>query len=196
MKQALLYYFTVVVFSSSFVLFGGSSVYFSYPNLSLLAFWNGIIRVRAVYETPRAIQSKKTISIHLKAFADLGPRSFKNARKLGLSGPRISMWPAGSFQDSLPLISGDSVIEIQVVSTEVWVCQEEGESDRYPPVIWATQPWIKHAILHHWEGYLIILSLLQTTNMASFYSCQGLLFITFSSLVGTSALCIATSGCR
>lgn len=40
----------------------------------------------------------------------------------------------------MPLISGDPVIEIQVLSTKVCVCQEEGESDRYPTVIGATQP--------------------------------------------------------
>lgn len=42
MKQTLLYYFTVVVFSSSSVLFGGFSTvhmaHFSYPDLFLLPF--------------------------------------------------------------------------------------------------------------------------------------------------------------
>lgn len=45
--------------------------------------------------------------------------------------------------------------------------------------------------LHNGEGYLTSLMLLQTANVESFHSCQGLLFITFSSLIGTSVLYIA-----
>lgn len=45
--------------------------------------------------------------------------------------------------------------------------------------------------LHHGEGYLTSLVLHQTANMESFHSCQGLLFITFSSLIGMSVLYIA-----
>lgn len=40
---------------------------------------------------------------------------------------------------TMPSIGGDSVIEIQVVSSDVCVCQEEGESDHYPLVIRAAQ---------------------------------------------------------
>lgn len=59
-----------------------------------------------------------------------------------------------------------------------------------------TPPPGQRAILHRQEGYLIILVLLQTTDMASFYARQGLLFLSASSLVGTGALpgAIAT-GC-
>lgn len=45
--------------------------------------------------------------------------------------------------------------------------------------------------LHHGEGYLISFLFHQTANMEYFHSCQGLLFITFSSLIGTSVLYIA-----
>lgn len=95
------------------------------------------------------------------------------------------------------LIGNDFHIEIQVVNTEACVCQEEGECDHYLLVIWAPQPWIKHVLiqtnmqLHHREGYLTNLTLRQTANVESFHSCQGLLFITFSSLIGTSVLYIA-----
>lgn len=71
------------------------------------------------------------------------------------------------------------------------MCQEEGESDHYPPVIGAAtlnKTRRRRPILHRREGYLIILVLPQTTNMASLYPRQGLLFIAVSSLAGTGAL--------
>lgn len=49
---------------------------------------------------------------------------------------------------------------------------EQRNPEQPPP------PPRQRAILHRREGYLIILVLLQTTNMASFYARQGLLFIT------------------
>lgn len=70
-------------------------------------------------------QSRNAISIHLKAFAALGPR-FGNwdyrDRVLACSRQEAS-------------IGADSAVQIGVVGAEVCVCQEEGESDHYPLVI-------------------------------------------------------------